>query len=506
MAFQTGVPATFKVPRFLAKIIFGAGIVSAASGSLACLLVGMKTTAGTLVPDQDVMRVQSAEEADQLAGAGSQLARMVYKALTVAGIELWIAAVTEPGAGTAATVTIAVTGPATTAGTLRFRLAGRTYTAGINTGDSATVIGDAIAAAINNDPRAPFTAASVTGTVTVTCRNKGTQGKDHIIYLDKSENAAGVTYVLTGSATLNTDGARFGATATGTGSEDVTALLTKLQNRRYARIGVGHNDATNAALWEAHVNAKAGPLTLLLEQLVFGHNGSSSQAISLAQTTLNAPRAQCIWHRNSETHPSEIAAFIAAYRSSVENAEPLYDYDAMVIPTTTIAPQAFEADSPAPNTEQNTALNAGVTPLETVNGEARIVRMITTYCKNGANQDERCLDIGDAVVPDYVCVDLQLYYSSEYRVSNPLVGPDAAPEDEPPPPGVATPSGWNSKVVSKMQGYFRQGLLKFPPTPGSAAAPTSIFNDATEGIASEIPIYVRRLQHRIDLVLRQTAS
>ena len=503
MAFQTGIPATFLVPRFIAKLIFAAGVVSAASGSLACLLVGMKTSGGSMVADQDIVRCQSVEEADSYSGNGSQLARMSYSALTVPGIELWIAAVTEPVAGTAATATLAITGPATANGTLRFRVAGKTYTAGITSGDTATIVGDTVAAAINADSRSPVTAVNVTGTVAFTCRNKGAQSKDWIIYLDKSENATGVGYVLTGSAAQNVDGVRMGAAASGTGSEDVTTLLTKLQAKRYARIALGHNDAVNAALWETHVNTKAGPLSLLLEHLVFAHNGSQAQVTSLAQTTLNAPRASVMWLRNSESHPCEIAAWVAAYRSAVENSEPLFDWDGFEV--TPAAPQAFDGDVPT-LTEQNTVLNAGVTPLTTVNGKVQIVRMITSYCKNGANADTRCLDIGDAVVPDYVCVDLQFYYSTGFRPANPLVGPDPAPEDEPPPPGVAFPRAWNSKLVSKMQGYFRAGLLELPPTLGGVAYPASTYIAANKAIASEIPIYVRRLQHRIDLVIRQTAS
>ena len=107
---DTGISSSYKVPRYIAKIVFGAGSVSAGSGRLKCLVVGMKTSAGSMVADQDIVRVTSEDEVDAYAGVGSQLARMAYKALLVPSIELYMAAVTEPGAGTQGTVTCVLSG------------------------------------------------------------------------------------------------------------------------------------------------------------------------------------------------------------------------------------------------------------------------------------------------------------------------------------------------------------------------------------------------------------
>ena len=99
---NTGISPSFKVPRYLAKILLAAGAVSSASQRLKCLLVGKKTTAGSIVPDGPPVRVTDVDRLDVLAGAGSRLALMGYAALTVPSIELWIAAVRERGASTAA--------------------------------------------------------------------------------------------------------------------------------------------------------------------------------------------------------------------------------------------------------------------------------------------------------------------------------------------------------------------------------------------------------------------
>ena len=496
---DTGISSSYKVPRYIAKIVFGAGSVSAGSGRLKCLVVGMKTSAGSMVADQDIVRVTSEDEVDAYAGVGSQLARMAYKALLVPSLELYMAAVTEPGAGTQGTVTCVLSGTISS-GTLRFRMAGTSVAVNVSATMTDDDAGAAIVAAFNAKTKLPVTCAYVSGTNTLTwtLKNKGASGRDWILYFDPTDKPSAFTLTFTGSSTVNTNGYRFGASATGTGSEDVTVLLTKLTTGRYARIAVGHNDITNAALWETHVNTKAGPLSLLLEQLVFAHNGVLATAQSLAQTTLNHFRSQVLWQRNSESHPCEIAAAKAAIRSVTEQSSPVPDYDGLVLAG--IAPQAFPADIPT-DTEQDTALNNGLTPITTVDGTARVVRSITSYCLNGSAQDERCLDIGDAVMTDYAVIDTKLLYETEFRVANPYVAPNPATGEEPPASGVAYPDLWKGELSDRLQGYYANGWLQDRPV--GVWAPLVTFNSAGRYIQSETPLSVSRVQHRLDNVVRQ---
>lgn len=499
---DTGISTSYKVPRYIAKIVLAAGAVSSGAQRLRCLLVGMKTT-GDMVADGTPIRVTSSDEVDLRAGAGSQLAMMAYAALTIPSLELYIAAVTEPSGGTKATITIVIAGTWTTGGVLRFRLAGKPVT--FTVAPTATVddVGTGLTAAFNGKPRLPAAATYSSGsdTVTLEIKNKGAGGKDWILYHDPLDKPSGLTLTITGSATVNTEGYRFGASSTGTGAEDVATLLTKLTKTRYARIALGHNDTTNAALWESHVDSKAGPLSLLLDQLVFAHNGTKAQAKTLGQTTLNAFRAQVIWFRNSENHPAEIAALIAARRSVWEQAHPVPDYDGD--PYTYLAPQAFEDDQPT-DAEQDEVLNAGVTPMTTTDGTARVVRSITSYCLANGVQDERCLDIGDIVMTDYATLDMKLMYENDFRPANPVVQDNPAPGEPEPPSGVAFPALWNGKVTGRLIEYKRNGWTVFEPK--GSWAPTSVFNKAGGFIASDIPLSVSRVQHRLDAVMRQVAT
>ncbi len=502
MAFViSGWDPSYRRPRFIGQIVFGAGQLSAANAPLACLLIGKKTSAGSMTVDAAPVACTTEEEADSLAGAGSELARMAYKALKKKGIKLYLAAVTENG-GTAATATLLLAGVPTAAGVIELYIAGERVAADVASGTAVDTYGAAITAAINAKTRLPVTASynSGTDTVTITTKNKGVSSKDWLIWKNESVKPAGVTMTLTGSAAEGTDRVRMGAAASGTGTDDVTTLLTQLQTGRYARIACATNDATNAALVESHVNTKAGVLSMLYEHAFFGHNGAYAAAQSIAQTTLNAQRCNLKWHRNSESHPCEIAAAMAALSSTTENASPVPDYDGVVLEG--IAPQRYDADRPT-DTEINTALTNSVSVMDTVDGQAVIVRQICSYSLlAGSTPDDRTLDAGDARFPDYAMLDLKATYDGEFRPNNPHVQDNPASGAKEPPSGVATPDRWNAEVQARMESWFANNWIEDPAN----NLPVSTYSTSYHAIVTNAPVIVRRVQHQLGVIVRQTAA
>lgn len=503
-----GFSDTYKVPVFAAKLEHAVGPLSSSAGGLRCLLVGMKTSAGTMTADLDVLGpYTTVEQVDTVAGIGSELSIMAEAALKLEpNVKLYVAAATEPGGGTAATFTIVVSGTWTTAGEVAVRIKGKRIPIAIPSTYTIDDVGAAIAAAINATLRLPFTAAynSGTDTVTGTCRNKGARGRDWIIAVETTLAPAGMVLTLTGSAAVaGGTRVRAGAAATGVGTDDITTILTKLQGQRWARIGAAQNDATQAALWEANSVAKEGnPVAFAFEDLVFGHNGASSAAVSLGQTTLNAFCAQLYAKRNSETHPMMLAAAMAAYRSvqeggAAESGGWVPDYDGLDL-TRALPADAADAEADSWTTaEQDILLNAGVTPVTGSGGATRVVRAITTYSLLGGTvADDRCLDIGDRVFPVNAIYDRQSLYRS-FREANKYVGPNTLAEEEKSPSGVGTPDMWVEDMKIRDKQFFKIGYLE------ELVDPTGEWNRQARRIMSTSPWVVRRVQHSIGVIGRQ---
>lgn len=490
-----------KVPGFVAETVFGAGPISASSIPLVLLICGLKLTGWStgLTPDVSIAPIFSAADADAAWGPGSEGARMAYKALKIQGITILGCAPTPGVSAAAATATITITGTATGVGTFSYRIAGDPITGGISSGDTPTVIALAIANAINAQPTMAVAASPSAGVVTLTWNSAGPRGNDGIIFQQTSFLAAGVSSAVAGGAALvssapGESGCRFHSGAT---AETLTALLATLTPKRYNRIAAAQYDATNLAAWVAQSNAKAGPLVGRTEQYVFGFNGTLSAVNSLASATLNDWRSQICWLLNSESHPSEIAAAMAALRVVKEQATPNSGYDGNTL--LGIAAQASTADVAQRSTQQ-AALNSGVTPLVTDGqGKVNVVRAITTHCLNGSNPDFRTLDTAQSVVPDFVRDDLNLLWTTGYVVANPYVRDNPSAAEQDPPAGVGTPNGWNATVTTELKSLERQLIV----TQVALNPPLSLYDNVAGRIESAVPVIPLPLQHQIGVSVRQ---
>jgi phage tail sheath gpL-like len=170
------------------------------------LLIGQKVggTATNLVVEEGLL---SEKDFNDKFGRTSQIAkagRALIKNLSISRIRPQVAAigVDDNGAGTAATGTFTISGTATEAGILTFyidSLDNGKYEIAVANGDTATQIGDSLVTAITANLDSPVTAANVTGTVTLTAVNTGTQG--NTIGLKLNGTVAGVSVAFTGKLT-----------------------------------------------------------------------------------------------------------------------------------------------------------------------------------------------------------------------------------------------------------------------------------------------------------------
>lgn len=500
----TVISAGSKTPRFAAKIVFAAGRQSAGSTVGATLIIALKGTLGSAVPGV-VYDIVSEDLADALGGQGCMGAVMCRAAMKVPGARVKAIFVAEPVAGTAATASYLIGGTWTTAGDgPQFTIGGYTFGVAISGSMDVAAVGAAIVSAVNSRGYLPVTASFDTATVTFTAKMKGQQGKSLLIYVNKAGLPAGMTGTLTGAVAAGTNRVFMGESSSGTGSVDLTATLAILDGtERFSRIAVGANDAINAGLVEAYVDAKSTWDRMLFEQAMFATSADYATAQTLAKSTLNAFRCSVLWARYCEVPWWEFLAEACAARATYESSVPNWDSDAYVfLCAAGRMTHRYLGDAPS-NIETDLALSNGVTPISTVLGTLRIVRGITSYCVNAsALPDERCLDWADPSTPDYVGLDLHLRYLA-FREQNTLVGPNPPPELGAAPEGVATPDMWKGELEfaanDPIQGYFARGFI-------TSWRSDAAYNVEAGDIESLFELTARRLQHKLSVVIRQTSG
>lgn len=494
----TGYSDSDKVPGAYAEIIFGASAINLRTLTLILLVCGLKSSAGTITPDVEVVEIPTVDSANTYFGQGSEGARMAKAALGEAkGYKLMGCSATATGAAATCTVTFATT--ASSAGTWYHFVGGIKIETIVASGDTATVQGDSFVAACNKLPDLPFTAVNASGTVTCTLKHTGIRGNQWIIYQDKTYKPGASTSTLAGGSAVTSstliNGIYFSG---GSGVETMTTMLAALMPGRYQRIAVAQNDATSLAAWATQINTKAGPLEGRGEHVVCATNGTSAGAISLAQTTLNNARFQLCTSFENETHPSEIAAAMAAKRASKEQTTPNSGYDGYQF--TMVQPQRFPGQVPARATLQ-AQLDAGVTPI-CGNVRATCIRAITTHCLNGTTPDYRTIDVSHSVVPDFMADLFKVRWTSQFVVANPYVQADPGANDPPAASGVATPSLWNAELMSMMLDEQSRGTI----CQVAANPPQSEFNSAAQAIRSRVPIIPTPIQHAIGMRVEQLTA
>lgn len=382
-----GYPANNRVPGVFAVV----DASKANTGTVAqrALLIGPMLSTGTATAGTPVV---SAGMGDAIAsyGAGSILAHMVerYRNLDLTG-ELWCLPLADAGGATAATGTIAITGPATAAGTIPLYINGVYIGCPVSSGDSATTIATNMAAAINAKA-SPFgnpisvTAAAATGTVTVTARNKGTLGNQGTIVLSPlgvaggqgqpgTSNVAGVAVAITGFTGGATD-------------PTVATALANLPPIPFDFICCPFNDATSLNALQSYLGDAAGRWNWSVQ--LFGHVFTAKGGTLAARTTWSTARndqhASAIGAWNSPSPDWAWAVdFCAATAVSIRSnpATPIGGLQGGA-QLNVMAPPAAAIDI---FSERQTLLFDGMsTHVVNPAGQVFVDRAITTYQTNGA--------------------------------------------------------------------------------------------------------------------------
>lgn len=377
-----GIGANFPNPGTYVQVNFAAGPTSGAPAGQTVLIIGNKTSSGSATADTVVYGPDTSTpvqtEADVITqfGPGSQLHRAWKRFNRVnKTTPVYFIAAAE-SAGAQAIGVVAVTGPATSAGNVRFYYGDEFVDTAVNSGDSATTIGGNIATSITNNVNWAITASNSNGIVTITAKNHGPEGNWIKIQVIAGPGfaPAGVTVAVYGTTwvalmtyavgafvqpptangfyykataiTTGTSGASppafpttIGSTVTDSGvtwtcwgtlsgagiatlgggatADNYTNALNTIAALGYYNIICCDSDATNIGRVVTQVTSQANPTTGIRQRVFAGSVDTLANATTIA-TGLNAPRCELIWGSATDITPLELAANMCAIYSLYE--------------------------------------------------------------------------------------------------------------------------------------------------------------------------------------------
>jgi phage tail sheath gpL-like len=380
LGFEYFPASTFRPSGFFAE--FNSALANTALANQVALIIGQGIT-GTLAAANTNVPILATSQAqvNALAGNNSMLALKyaAYRAQDPFGT-VYVLPLADAGGGTAATGSIAVTGPATAAGTLALYIMGVSIPVGVNSGDTATTIGANIAAAIAL-AAVPVTAVATTGTVALTAVHKGLALND----LDVRINYRGPQ---NGEVTPAGVAVTITAMSGGATNPVMTTALANLGIQAFDFIDLPYNDTASLTAVQAFLSDSAGRWSA--EEMIYGHafvayNGTVS-ARSTFGVSNNDQHKSILGYQGGATGsptPAWLEASdwcaVHAIRLKVNPALGLTGMALNLLP-----PPIATQDTVG---ERNTLLYDGISTFTVdESGQCRIDRSITTYQQNASGQ------------------------------------------------------------------------------------------------------------------------
>lgn len=377
------IPASIRKPGKYFEFNTSLAVRTLPQNKQKMLIIAQRLASGT-VDEAIPTQVFSDAEAAAYFGAGS-IAHLMVRAAIKANpyLDLTVCALDDATSSPVARVhTLAITGSATSSGTLTLWIGNVRYQIGIASSDAATAIATALKAALDNDPALPFTVARNAETLTFTAKNKGTVANQ--IDFSVEITATGVTGTFT-------------ATTPGSVDPTLATALAAVFSGEYNIIAVPFYDSTSYGALKTHLDNVSGPMEQRPAIGVFGYDGVLADCTTLT-STINSGRIICAYLRGTKSPGYEIGAAMAAVLASEEDpARPLNTLELTGIAAPAISDRLSRS-------EQESCLYNGTTPLEVGPGDiVQIVRAISTYVHDAQGIDDvSLLDITTIRTLDYV--------------------------------------------------------------------------------------------------------
>lgn len=347
------------------------------------LIIGQKLAAGAVAQNLPT-DIFSGDQAATFFGRGSILHLMCVAAIKAYPyLALTAVALDDNGAGVAAAGTVTIANNATASGVLSVKIGNQQVDIAVAAADTPTAIATALVAQIAKQPDLPVTAGNVAGVATLTAKNKGTLGNEIKVSASITSGIATTAVVV--------------AMAAGATDPNIDTALAAVVAMGHNIIVTPYNASADLIKLRTHLALVSGPLEQRGAIGIFGHTGTLAASTTLAGL-VNDGRQSGILVPSSRSLSYEVAAAFGAVVASEEDpARPLNTLELVGIDPSPIANRLSR-------TEQENALNNGITPSEIGPGDrVQIVRAITTYTLDPqAVPDISLLDLTTIRTLDYV--------------------------------------------------------------------------------------------------------
>ena len=352
------ISSSNRVPLFKAEV--DNSRASFFTQNLKAIIIGQSVSTIVETP----VLITSTKQAKNLYGVGSMLAIQVAAFFNNnEDTELWVQPLNDV-AGTDATGTITYTGTATESGTAFIYVGGVQVQVGISKTDTATTVASNAVIAINKNVDLPVIASNATGTITLTAKNSGTKGNSINttvnLYPQFETTPSGLSAIVVQMSNGATD-------------PSITTAIAAIGDAEFEYWIQPYADTTSLDALRDELDTRWG------NKQLYGHAFTSiNDTVAGLDTTGSARNDEhqtIVGYYNSPTWDVVVGASYAAVvvkSLNIDPARPLQTLSVAGIVTPNISSIMTES-------EMNTLLYSGVSPLSYEGGIARVVSTITTY-------------------------------------------------------------------------------------------------------------------------------
>lgn len=398
------------------------------------------------------VRITRDAQAVSLFGRGSMLAWMVKEFIAInPDTELYVIA-QGAGTGNADAGSLTLSGTATGDGVLSVYVGGRRYQVAVAGGQKGKALADSLAALINADRDAPFTAVSAApagadvgadaSVVSLTARfiSECAAHDIRLNYYDGETTPDGLTVVITSPAAK-------------AANPDITRSVANMGERQYNYVVMPYRDQANLNVLSAELLKRWGPVKMSDGAVWMAHTGTQGEITAFGESRNDflftcsavpkAPEPDYIW-----------AASVCATCAPSLSTDPARPLQTLAV-SSRLAPQSADRLT---REERNLLLHGGIATVTVAAGDVvQIERQVTMYRVNKyGDVDPSYLDIETIYTLSYLRYSLRTFVTQRFPRHK------LADDGTPVAPGqpVVTPKIMSLQLIALGEEWVDQGLVE----------------------------------------------